>query len=299
MDRLLFAKGARGPAIEKIQAALAFPATEIDGIFGNDTEASLRRYQKERNEPVTGALTFSGWTTLTGEGPPTVFERALSVTAAFEGHGFSLAQGNFDGAGITWGIIGFTLASGSLAEVLANFGRNHPALLSDAFRSNEPKLRAILKSSKDEQLEWATSISIGAHKVRLAEPWRSAFHWLGSFPEARAAQLDLARRKYFDPASEAARAWGLESELGIALAFDIYVQNGGLKPRAAQALLPRRPRESEPAFRKRLANAVADNTPARWRESVRTRKLAIARGAGIVHGERFNLRHWGLDESAA
>jgi hypothetical protein len=299
MDRLLFANGVRGPAIEKIQAALEFPDAEIDGYFGPDTEAALRRHQKKRNEPTTGTLTLSGWGSLTGEPPPSLFERVLSLTAAFEGHGFSLAQGNFDGAGITWGIIGFTLASGSLGEIIAKVRQDHPRALTDAFRANEPKLLAVLGAPKAEQLAWASSISIGAHRVRLAEPWRSAFHCLGALPEIRAAQIELARSKYFEPALKTARKLALASELGIALCFDIHVQNGGIKARTAQLIKRLRRHEHERALRERIALAVADSSLAAWRDNVKARKLAIARGSGIVHGELFTLRHWGLDELAA
>jgi peptidoglycan hydrolase-like protein with peptidoglycan-binding domain len=299
MDRLLFAKGARGPAIEKIQAALAIPAPEIDGVFGRDTEAALRRHQKKRNEPTTGEVTVSGWTALTREPVPPVFERALSLTAAFEGHGFSLAQGNFDGAGITWGIVGFTLASGSLGEVIGKIRRQCPGLLEEAFRSNEPKLRAILNMPKEKQLAWADSVSMGANKARLAEPWRRAFDWLGEQPAVRAIQATLAQRLYFDPARDTARRWGLSSELGLALCFDIHVQNGGIKPSAARVLAKRSGGTGEQSLRELIADAVAEASAPRWRENVRARKLAIARGAGAVHGEQFTLRHWGLDEIAA
>lgn len=39
---------------------------------------------------------------------PAALDRSLQVTAAFEGHGFGMLQGNWDGAWLTWGIIGFT-----------------------------------------------------------------------------------------------------------------------------------------------------------------------------------------------
>jgi hypothetical protein len=45
---------------------------------------------------------------------PAVFDRSLQLTAAFEGHGFTKLEGNFDGAGLTWGIIGFTWSNNQL-----------------------------------------------------------------------------------------------------------------------------------------------------------------------------------------
>jgi hypothetical protein len=47
-----------------------------------------------------------------------------------------------------------------------------------------------------------------------------------------------------------------------------------------------------------IANAVADNALPAWREDVRTRKVAIAKGSGTVHGLTAELKNWGLDELA-
>ena len=63
-------------------------------------------------------MDVSTWTKLLGAQVPTTQARSLQLTAAFEGHGFTLAQGNRDGAGITWGIIGFTLKHGELSKII-------------------------------------------------------------------------------------------------------------------------------------------------------------------------------------
>ena len=65
---------------------------------------------------------------------PPIFERCLQVVASFEGTGFTLIEGNFDGAGLTWGIIGFTLRDGELGQVLSDINSRHPDLFSQAFR---------------------------------------------------------------------------------------------------------------------------------------------------------------------
>jgi hypothetical protein len=48
-----------------------------------------------------------------------------------------------------------------------------------------------------------------------------------------------------------------------------------------------------------IANAVADSARAAFREDVRQRKMAIAIGAGNVHGHSFVLSEWGLKETQA
>ena len=48
----------------------------------------------------------------------TFLSSLLQITADYKGTGFTLANGNFDGAGITWGIVGFTLSNGELSTML-------------------------------------------------------------------------------------------------------------------------------------------------------------------------------------
>ena len=63
---------------------------------------------------------------------PDLKQRWLQLTADFEGTGFTKAVGNFDGAGLTWGIIDFTLLNGELGAVLKEIRTKHPAVFSEA-----------------------------------------------------------------------------------------------------------------------------------------------------------------------
>ena len=74
-----------------------------------------------------------------------------------------------------------------------------------------------------------------------------------------------------------------------------HVQNGGVKDDIVTSLLGRT-FTSELALREALANAVADSSNPKFKEDVRSRKLTIAQGKGIVHGGSFVLKNWGLDE---
>ena len=90
----------------------------------------------------------------------------------------------------------------------------------------------------------------------------------------------------------------LKTELGVALAFDIHVQNGGVKADIVTSLLGRT-FASELDLRVALANAVADSSRPEFKEDVRSRKVTIAQGNGMVHGGSFLLKNWGLDEIPA
>lgn len=94
----------------------------------------------------------------------------------------------------------------------------------------------------------------------------------------------------------------MQSELGVALCFDIHVQNGSINSTARsliQKQLSGNPNPTEAALRQIIANAVADAGIPAFREDVRSRKIAIATGTGSVHGASYDLSNWGLGEFPA
>lgn len=136
MARFWFAKGLRGMIAKRIQLDLLRQGFFVgsadkfaDGVFGGDTDAALRKLQASRGLSTTGAVDEFTWQQLTTDPIPSLFERCLSVTADFEGHGFGLLQGNFDGAGMTWGVIGFTLSNGEIQSLLHEVEISAPGTL--------------------------------------------------------------------------------------------------------------------------------------------------------------------------
>jgi peptidoglycan hydrolase-like protein with peptidoglycan-binding domain len=305
MPAILLAKGARGELVRKVQLGLTgqgFDPHGADGKYGKDTEAAVKAFQQANGlEPDDGKVRVSTWTKITGSPVPTTQERSLQVTAAFEGHGFTLAQGNWDGAGITWGIIGFTLKHGELSKIILTIHNQDPALVQQAFGDNTEELISVMTSPKAMQMQFANAISLGMTKTSIKEPWLSGFKAFGEIAEVQMLQLQLADQDYGQPALETATGLGLRSELGRALAFDIHVQNGGIKSSARQeieAALEGTPTTTEQQLRVIIANAVADKSKS-FQEDVRARKLAIATGTGKVHGDTYVLSNWGLDETLA
>lgn len=300
MTRLLFGRGARGAIIQHIQeklTAAGFDTKGHDGVYGGDTVAAVTAFQKSHDLPETGNVDEDTWVTLMSGPIPPVLDRCLGLTATFEGHGFTLAQGNFDGAGLTWGIIGFTLKHGELKKIIKAAFAEDPELVRSCFGDKTDELLEILEKPLDQQIAWADSISIPPSKAPLQEPWKSAFAKFGNTPLAQRLQLERVRDAYYKPALETAKKFGLKTEVGTALCFDIHVQNGGVKAAAenvVRSMMSDGMSESE--VRVLIANAVADNALPQWREDVRTRKVAIAKGKGTVHGLTAELRNWGLDE---
>lgn len=301
MTRTLFARGARGPLVQQVQVKLQqlkLPLDSSDGIFGSNTETALKNYQKFNGLDVTGRVDFDLWPRLTSESVPALEERSLQLTSAIEGHGYTLAAGNFDGAGLTWGIVGFTVKFGSVQKVLDTVAAEHPGVIRSTFVDLTKDLERMRNMPVDKQIAFADSISIPGAKFKLVDPWRIAFDRLGSIPEVQEIQRRVAFEQYMKPAKRTAKSLGLTTELGVALCFDVHVQNGGIKPAAMDAI-KRSGARSEADLRKAIANAVADQALDQWKEDVRRRKLAIATGSGVVHGLSLKLTDWGLDDVPA
>lgn len=302
MPRTLFARGSRGGIINRIQQALSqegYYTGRPDGLYGGGTEKAVNRYQTENALEATGKVDDVTWQRLIKADIPPIQERCLQMTAAFEGHGFGMVQGNWDDAWLTWGIIGFTLRHGEVSQIVLEVFESNPEAVREAFRDLTDELIRIMRAPRAEQEAWANRISEGPKRYKVAEPWRPAFARFGAQEAVQAVQVRRAFERYFAPAVETARRYQLNTERGVGLCFDVQVQNGGIGPdaRAAiEAALQARPPEDERALRILIANAVADHARPEFRNDVRSRKLAIATGAGQVHGEPFELESWGLGE---
>lgn len=273
----------------------------VDGVFGGDTEQALDRFQEARGIPRSRAIDADTWSLAVSKDPPALFERCLQLTADFESHGFELVQGNFDGAGLTWGIVGFTLKSGEIKAIVERADQINLEIVDVAFGPLATTLREVLRRPMPKQIQWADAISSGLSRASLPASWTNAFRRFGADPRVQLIQLGRAR-SYWDKAIEIARRYSLTSELGFALAFDIAVQNGGVHDSVAEAIagpLEAAAQTTERDVRIVLANGVADGSNSRWTEDVRDRKLALATGAGSVHKARYMLEDWGLGEYEA
>lgn len=294
---------ARGHIVRLLQEnldKLGFDMGVIDGVFGKGSSAAVAAWQEQNNRTVTGEISRAEYELITGE-IPDAFSLALQLTARFEGHGFGLAKGNFDGAILTWGIIGFTFRYGSFQEVIKRIDADDPNAVQGAFGDLTDKFRALLKLSPTsaKAAVWADDISEPGGRGILKPEWRDAFSALGATRAARDAQVALAREKYWDRAVADAKAMGIDDARGLALSFDIAVQCGGISTSEKATINARGGGVDGQARRELVANVVADATSnARWIEDVRSRKMTIASGDGEVHGGRFRTRDWGLDTEA-
>jgi hypothetical protein len=306
VDRIYFSRGLRGAIARRIQSELLgrgfFAGSKenfADGIFGGHTAAALISLQSAYGLRQTGSIDIATWSALTNEQLPQLFERCLGVTAAFEGHGYGLAKGNFDGAGLTWGIIGFTLSNGEIQRLTMAAEAKHAGILSEHLRDLYETWVMVCGLPRSQAVVWADALSTGPYKEGLASEWLTAFARLGDDPRIRQVQRESAFTQYFQPAVLSAKKLGLSTELGLALAFDVHVQNGGFKDSAFQVVNEVATDATQQERRNALADAVTASTLPRWRVDVRARKETFAQATGVIHGERYDLNAWGLDDSVA
>lgn len=298
-DRLV-----RGESIRRLQLALLAADVDpkgADGVFGGDTEAALKTWQRKNKHPVTGTVGEVEWQSLMGTKAPDILDRALQVTADFEGHGFTKIAGNFDGAGLTWGVIGFTLKHGELSKLVLKAYRNHRKLVERTFGSLTDELIAMMKAKWPEQRKWANAISVGPNKYRVDQEWEDAFARFGALDQVQALQMAVVENPFWKRARKDAKTFGLDSELGIALAFDIAVQNGGISEsegRSLRAWMKRNPNGTARQRRAALGEIIAKASNPKWAADVRSRKLTLATGTGTVHQSRYRIENWGLTDVA-
>jgi putative peptidoglycan binding protein/glycosyl hydrolase family 46 len=298
-ERILFGLGAIGEIVKQIQITLTsagFDTQGTDGWFGKNTMTALSNFQQSKQLPPTGVVDESSWRQLMQRPLPSVGDRSLGLTAAFEGHGYGLAMGNFDGALLTWGVIGFTMASGEVQQIVNAVNQNDPHLVRDAFQDSAEELLTLVNSPIDSQTAWADKHTLA--NGALVQPWREMFATFGAFPEVQAEQMRHVISDYLSPAIKTAANLNLTSELGLALCFDIHVQNGGIKRKAMAQIRQSAPAATpEPTLLEIVANAVADSARIAYQDDVRQRKLTIAQGQGTVHGHNYVLENWGLSGS--
>lgn len=306
MSSSCFSKGCKGMIAKRIQTdlqrqgfAVGDPLKFADGDFGGKTHTAVQALQGARGLPATGTVDALTWQQLTPEPLPGLFERCLQLTAAFEGHGFGLAKGNFDGAGITWGVIGFTLSNREIQVLLARAEVQSPGILLRCMGALAAEWRAVTVLALEQQVAWAHAMSSGPTREGLPAAWLQAFEKLGSEEVVKRIQMQRAYERYFVPCAGSAATLGLGSELGIALAFDVHVQNGGFKTDAFTLAANLPAATPEALRRQKLAACVAASARPQYQADVLSRKNTLATGQGVVHGASYKLAAWGLGEETA
>ncbi|MBF0539819.1 MAG: peptidoglycan-binding protein [Nitrospirae bacterium] len=229
--------------------------------------------------------------------------RCLALTASLETgrtipECFSGLTGNFDKQGISFGVLQWNLGQGSLQPILKEMLDKHRDRMQEIFHQHLPALEAALDSTKEKLMEFALSIQYqDQHKgYVINEPWKGMFIALGRNPECQAIQKRLAQVR-FNEALIWCKTYQLWSERAAALMFDIVVQNGSISGATQAAILgefsrlPKDLSKDDLEVHKMviIANLKAEASKKEYIEDVRKRKLCIANGKGVVHGNSYDL----------
>ncbi len=307
-----YRRGSKGPEVERIQARLkelGHYRGPVDGDFGGGTESAIKSFQKAKRLEVDGVVGEQTWTLLFAEEIPTpsilqksLAYRCLALTGAFETNTpvpdcFAGLSGDFDGQGISFGVLQWNLGQGTLQPLLTEMNRKHAKLLRALLHNNYTLFVTFLKADRADQMAWARSIQDPIRHT-IFEPWRGLLKGLGRMPEFQEIEAAHAET-IFQSAQKLCRSYQLWSERAVALMFDIIVQNGSISNIVRAQILhdyekidPDLDEESaEVARMTMIANRRAEAANPRWVEDVRTRKLCCARGQGRVHGTEIDLEN--------
>ncbi|HXG22134.1 MAG TPA: hypothetical protein VNN62_24020 [Methylomirabilota bacterium] len=233
-------------------------------------------------------------------------ERIMRLVIAFE-HGesttdeaFGTVAGDFDGQGLSFGLLQWNLGRCTLQPLLRAFQRTDPARFARSLEGGTEVIETLMAAPCEEAPRLARRLLLD-EEGRVPDPWVERFRSLGRERVFQAIQLSSLRPSIRE-ASRLAQALGLHSERAVALCFDIVIQNGGI-PRSVRAQylhdvrkatreLGRAPTEVERMLI--LANRQAEAAKPQWIKTVRTRKVTIACGEGRVNGLHYRLDALGI-----
>jgi hypothetical protein len=280
-----------------------------DGVVGPITSAQLMTAPVAKPSqpapppapapiPVPASVPGAGAAAAVGQGR--LIDSCVALTGAFETSTsppqcFCGLTGNFDEQGLSFGAQQQNFGQGSLQPMLKRMIAEHEAVIADIFGDDFAQLQKVLAmSDKADQVAWAASIQ--TPKFNINQPWKGYFIALGETPEYQAIEGDAAQVDY-NQALNYCRKFGLKSERAVMLMFDIVTQNGSISSTVAAqinsdfAALPADQADGTDETPKLVivANRRAEASKPKFVEDVRTRKLCIAEGKGVVHGASYDL----------
>jgi hypothetical protein len=226
--------------------------------------------------------------------------KALEITSTLETGkrgGFYGLSGNFDGQGLSFGLVNWTIGTGSLQPLLRDFAREQPARWAAIFSGDAERFLALIKPKGDaatriqhrfaiEEMNDKRTVN-GRIAWSIKEPWRGRFRKLSEDPAFQQIQIRyvrdlLARAAYF------CRYFSLKSERAFAFMFDAVSSHGkwwltkkigGIEKR--RRLLQERLAGGKPPERELLliiAEVLGATSAPRWAEKVRARKRWFVTG---------------------
>ena len=227
-------------------------------------------------------------------------EIALQVSGGGEGKTprYDTLADNFDGAGMSWGIIQFNFGQDTLGPLLRKMRAKNLTLFNSAF--SNPKdlesLNAALDSSKSNQINWAKNMQSPANRSR----WREIFNNLAKIDEFNDIQLE-AVKPYDDEAVRIIK-WmrGLypdlmkQVELKTFIALhDLAIQQGSIDKARSNILAKcnNAPPKTQDEFIRIIVTERGATAAIQWRAD------SISRRLGILNKSVTTISHSGKTSS--
>jgi hypothetical protein len=234
-------------------------------------------------------------------------ERVLALTGAFETgelfpECFSALGNNFDGQGISFGVLQWNFGQNSLQPLLQKMNCTYPTICKEAFGLLYTDFERMLKMNSKEQLAWSKSIQYihvksGKKRWSIDTRWSKAFKALGLTDEMICIETEALGTVY-KSALSLASDYGVSTERGVALMFDILTQNGKLDKNGAGSRIKDdfesissdlSLEDKQVEKMKIIAIRRVEVCSASFSKDVLDRKLTIAQGKGVVHSRFYKL----------
>lgn len=253
----------------------------------------------------------------------TSFQLALNISGAYEGSGgWANISNNFDGTGLSLGLLNQTLGTGSLQPILVKMRKRYPTALRQVFSANHladfldmlsqwekgPKLLSLqpfslldlpepgdvaqLSGSRESaSVAWALKNLYSDKGKTFVPSWRSELTTLARTPEYISLQIEEAIGIH-DRTMDYFERLGIYELRSYLFAFDIIVQNGSFSSKDWNdyvGFVVNNPKATSTEKLLRMLSSRLKRVRPEYIRDVRSRKEAIIYGKGIVHGESINL----------
>ncbi|WP_042876357.1 D-alanyl-D-alanine carboxypeptidase family protein [Cupriavidus necator] len=311
-DEAVSGEWGEGVAGEEEGAPARFDAfgDERDSEWSSESSEELQsrdNVDEEAEQPLSFEYEEQE-TSLAGSGLTPAEQKAVEITSLFETGkrgGFYGLSGNFDGQGLSFGLVNWTIGTGSLQPLLRDFAREHPAHWAWVFGADASSfLQLIARKGEDARkeqhrfaVEQMNTVSTGSHGKRIwtvRQPWVGYFRRLSEDPAFQQIQVRYVR-DLLASAANYCRRFHFSSEQAFCFMFDAVASHGkwwlhkqfdGVKRRRAlleqalSALAARhgagRVPESEALLA--IADVLATTSAQRWADKVRRRKRWFVTG---------------------
>jgi hypothetical protein len=193
-----------------------------------------------------------------------VWKKAVKITGLFEGGTY--ASGNFDGQGLSMGLLQWNLGQGTLQPILLEVFSMYPA-------SNWELQDLKVALDNGTALSFAKE-TLNGWGARLVEPWRTRLNQLNNSSEFVAISAKYCD-SYKNQAIALCEKFGVTTDRGFCLCMDVSTQLWSVSSVSGVTVEDKL---------KSIANAAVAKANSQFKDDVYKRKMAIVQGQDLGRG---------------